>query len=241
MKVYNGTKKEGWSAAVRNAGILILLLILFGTGISLTHAADTKNPIPTEQDVEYLLKSIDARKRTLEPGKPESEEQAILFEALKELKALDAKHNAEVAKYDPIEFSSFDELEQKDKISLLKSNLKGYWDCRKRYYDQKDAWLKKYRNQVGKAIQYKGRLEGTADYYFERMEGIYIRDLTAFYEFVLKYHSKMAFTKDGILMEDPRLVDQLNKLWGRAVKSANDLTKARETGAKIMLEGIEGA
>jgi hypothetical protein len=78
-----------------------------------------------------------------------------------------------------MEFSGFDELGQKNKILLLKNNLRGYSDCRKRYYDQKDEWLKKYRNQVGKATQYKGRLKGTADYYFEQLEKIYFCDLTA--------------------------------------------------------------
>jgi hypothetical protein len=77
-----------------------------------------------------------------------------------------------------MEFSGFYELGQKNKILLLKNNLRGYSDCRKRYYDQKDEWLKKYRNQVGKATQYKGILEGTADYYFEQLKKIYFCDLT---------------------------------------------------------------
>lgn len=225
---------------VRTASSVIILLILFGTGISLTYAAEAKKTIPmSEQDIDYLLKSIDAERKTLEPGRPEGEAQTILSEAIKELNALLARHAAEVSKYEPFEFPSFDDLGQKDKVSILKKNLKGYWDCRERFYDQKDEWLKKYRNRVGKGTDYKGRLEGTLDYYFEKIEEIYVNDLTGFYEFVLKHHSGMAFKKDGILMEDAKLVDQLNELWERVAKSAGEITKAREGGAKIMLESLE--
>lgn len=224
---------------VRIASTVIILLILFGAEISLTQAAESKKPAQmSEQDIDYLLKGIDTEKGTIDPGKPEGETQTVLSESIKELNALIARHAADVSKFEPFEFSSFAELVQKEKVLLLQKNLKGYWDCRKRFYDQKDEWLKKYRKRIGKT-QSEIRLYNTADYYFEKLEQIYINDLTGFYNFALKYHSRMAFKKDGILMEDAKLVDQLNELWDRVAKSAGEIAKAREGGAKVMIQSLE--
>ena len=75
-----------------------MLILLINSEINTTDAAEAKKPIPmTEQDIDYILKSTDTQNKTLEPAKPESEAQALLSEAWKELKALDVRYNAEIA------------------------------------------------------------------------------------------------------------------------------------------------
>lgn len=234
----NGIGEEG-EAVIRTASAVILLLFFFGAEIGLVRAAESKKPAQmSEQDIDYLLKGIETEKKTNDLARPENETQRILSESMKELNALVAGHTADVSRFEPFEFSIINELAQKGKVPLLSKNLRGYWGSRKEYYDQKDEWLKKYRKILGKT-QSEGRLYNTADYYFEQLEQIYVNDLNAFYNFVLKHHSKMVFKKNEIFMEDITLVGELNELWDKVAKSAGEIAKAREGGAKIMIEGLE--
>ncbi len=216
-------------------GVLIgILFVLLLWAILPSAAQQSSKPLPvTDQDLEYLLKSIDTEKRTLQPGKPENEFQSIMTEYIKELTSLESKHKGEIGQLGPIGFSSFEELRQKKQVLTLRHNLTKYWACRKGYYEQGEELMKKYDKRLGKEAK-KGRLEGTPAYYMERLEESYARDLKNFYDFILDHHKGMIFTKGNILMQDEKWVSELNQLWDRTVKSATALTTAREKGVEIM-------
>lgn len=220
--------------------MLILLVLLVAFSANSTIASDERKSSPvTEKNVDRILKSVDTENKTLTPEKPENEFQALMAEYMKELKTLELEHQKELDKIGPIEFSSFDELSQRKQVLMLRGNIEKYWECRKNYFDRMDKLLKKYRTKTGKGTEYKGRLEGTAAYFMEKLEEKYVKDITAFYDFVLDNHNQMIFKRENILMQDQYSVDKLNQLWEKAIISATELTTAREKGSRIMLERVE--
>ena len=74
----------------------------------------------------------------------------------------------------------------------------------------------------------------------ERLEVKYDNDLNEFYEFILCHHEKMNFAEDQIYLEDQGLVNTLNTLFEKAVKSVTELTSAQEIGKKMMGDSVKG-
>ena len=147
--------------------------------------------------------------------------------------------NKAISKIGPIEFPSFTELSDRKSVAFFKSNLKSYWNAKENHFNRMDDLLKKYRKQLGQKTENNQRLEGTAAQFLEKLEEIYVIDLNTFYDFILQNHDKMQFTEEQIYLEDEKLVEELNKLWGKAVKSATELTTAQEMGTKVMSTAID--
>lgn len=194
--------------------------------------------IKTEKDMQYMLDSIDAQKG-LDPKVPQNEFQQTMSDYMKELTTLNTNTTSLTNNIGSIEFASFEELKERQRVVTLKDNLKKYWSVRQFYYDKADALLKKYRNKLKYGRDNAGRLEDTVTATLERLEEKYFIALTNFYDFVLKHYEGMIFTKDQIHIENEKLVDELNSLWKTAVESATNLSNFQEKSAKTMTNAIE--
>ena len=216
---------------------LFLSIILIST--VLISCSDGKESVISDQDVDYIIQGVDIEKGKLSPDSPQTEKQTILFNSMNEFNQLNMDTNKAISEIDPIEFSSFTELSDINSVASFKSNLKSYWNAKKHHFNRMDDLLKKYRDQLGQKSEKNERLEGTAGQFLEKLEEIYVIDLNKFYDFILQNHNKMKFTEEQIYLEDEKLVEELNKLWSKAVTSSTELTTAQETGAKIMRNSID--
>ena len=129
--------------------------------------------------------------------------------------------------------------DNKDDVLQLKNNLRKYIDIKKTYYDKMDKLLKESREKLNYGSKQDERLSGTAAQFIEKLEVKYVNDLNEFYEFILSHHEKMNFAEDQIYLEDQALVDNLNTLFERAVKSSTELTSAQEIGKKMMGDSVK--
>ena len=221
---------------------LILSIILTSIALvsfSKAYCSDEKERVISEQDADYLIKGVDTKKGKFSPDTPQTEKQTILSTYMSELNQLNMDTNKAISKIGPIEFSSFTELSDRKSVAFFKSNLKSYWNAKENHFNRMDDLLKKYRKQLGQKTENNQRLEGTAAQFLEKLEEVYVIDLNTFYDFVLQNHDKMQFTEEQIYLEDEKLVEELNKLWGKAVKSATELTTAQEMGTKVMSTAID--
>ena len=156
--------------------------------------------IKTEKDMQYMIDSIDTKKG-LDPKVPQNEFQQTMSDYMKELTELNTNTTNMTNNIGPIEFSSFVDIKERHSVIKLKDNLKKYWEIRKNYYDKSNALLKKYRKRLKYGRDDARRLEGTATAALEKLEEKYVIDLNSFYDFVLKHHEDMIFTKDQIQIE----------------------------------------
>lgn len=214
---------------------LAIFIILFITVMVLK---ENEPVVKTEKDMQYLIDSIDAQKG-LDPKAPQNEFQQSMSDYMIELTELNTNTTSLTNNIGPIEFASFEELKERQRVITLKDNLKKYWYVRQFYYDKVDALLKKYKNKRKYGSDNTGRLEGTVSATLEKLEEKYFIDLTNFYDFVLKRHERMTFTKDQIYIENEKLVDELNSLWRISVESATNMTSFQEKSAKTMRNAVE--
>lgn len=214
---------------------LAILIVTFSTFMVLK--AD-KPVIKTEKDMQYMIDSIDTKKG-LDPKVPQNDFQQTMSSYMKELAELNTNTTGLANNIGPIEFSSFVELKDNQRVMTLKDNLKKYWYVRKFYYDKADTLLKEYRKKLEYGSENAGRLEGTATAALEKFEEDYVVSLTNFYDFVLQHHEGMIFTKDQIHIENVKLVNDLNELWKMAEESARNLTSFQEKYSKMMSDAID--
>ncbi len=218
--------------------LIILVSLITFYPFNSTHA-DSNQKVISEKDAEYIIKGIDADSGKFNPDTPQNETQSTLSNSMQDFVQLNMETSKKIASIGPFEFSTFTELKNKANVSGLKGNLKKYWDIKKVHYDSMNTLLKKYRKKLNYGSEQDERLAGTAQQFIEKMEEKYVIDLNEFYEFILKHHEKMNFTEDQIYMEDQGLVNSLNTLWEKAVKSATELTTAQEMGSKIMGNSVK--
>lgn len=218
---------------------LFLSIILISTVLISFSCSDDKKRVISEQDADYLIKGIEIEKKKISLDSPQTEKQTILFNSMNEFNQLNMDTNKAISKIGPIEFSSFTELSDRNSVASFKSNLKNYWNAKKHHFNRMDDLLKKYRKQLDQKSEKNERFEGTATQFLEKLEEIYVVDLNKFYDFVLQNHDMMKFTVEQIYLEDEKLVEELNKLWSKAVTSATELTTSQEMGTKIMSNAIE--
>ena len=198
-----------------------------------------KEAVISEKDADYLINAVDKEKGKFSPGPPQNEAQIIMSNYMKELNQLNIDTNDAISKIMPIEFSSFTELKDRKKVLFFKNNLKKYAVIKKRHFNLMDQLLKKYRNQLGYGKEQAERLEVTAVQLLEKPEEEYVADLNNFYDFILHHHRKLKFTDDQIYLEDEKLVNDLNKLWSKAVQSASEVTNAQGMVTRIMSQALE--
>lgn len=214
---------------------IITLLALLCAGISCSQPPEPqKKDLLSEKDVEWVMKGIKPDKNKIELDKPENKAQATLSKAADTLLDINARAETELAKYEPYDFTSVDELGDAKRVSSLRQNLQKYRDCKKGFYDERDRWLKRYRVEMGQKIECTGRLCNTADYYIEKLEDNYFTDLNNLYVFVLKYHPLLTFKKDVPVSQDTTLSDEFDRLSTKLIKSGRDLEKVQEMHAKGM-------
>ena len=204
------------------------------------YCSNDKEGVISDQDADYLLEGIDFEKGKFSPGSPQNTKQAILAAYMNELNQLNITTNDAVSKIGPIEFSSFTELRDRKNVLLLRNNLKSYSVVKKHHFDLMDELMRKYRNRLGYGNEKAKRLEGsTLNQLFEKLEEIFIIDLDNFYDFVLQHHEIIKFTEGQIYLEDEELVDDLNTLWNKAVKSASDFANAQDMSSKTITQSVE--
>ena len=223
--------------------ILIISLVLFSIVlISFLGCSDNKWPeksVISEQDAEYMIKGIDVDAGEIDPDTPQNETQSILSNMMKEFNQLNKDTNNKISNIGAFEFTTFTELRIKDDVLQLKNNLRKYIDIRTVHYDSMDNLLKKYQGELNYGSKQDERLSGTAAQFIEKLEVKYVNDLNEFYEFILSYHEKMNFAEDQIYLEDQGLVNTLNTLFEKAVKSVTELTSAQEIGKKAMGDSVK--
>ena len=223
--------------------ILIISLVLFSIVlISFLGCSDNKWPeksVISEQDAEYMIKGIDVDAGEIDPDTPQNETQSILSNMMKEFNQLNKDTNNKISNIGAFEFTTFTELRIKDDVLQLKNNLRKYIDIRTVHYDSMDNLLKKYQGELNYGSKQDERLSGTAAQFIEKLEVKYVNDLNEFYEFILSHHEKMNFAEDQIYLEDQGLVNTLNTLFDKAVKSATELTSAQEIGKKAMGDSVK--
>jgi len=230
-----GIKREG-----RMKIIVILSLVLFSIVlISFLGYSDDKKSVISEQDAEYIIKGTDADTGEFDPDTPQNEIQSILSKQMQELNQLNKDASNKISNIGAFEFTTFTELDNKDDVLQLKNNLRKYIDIKKTYYDKMDKLLKESREKLNYGSKQDERLSGTAAQFIEKLEVKYVNDLNEFYEFILSHHEKMNFAEDQIYLEDQALVDNLNTLFERAVKSSTELTSAQEIGKKMMGDSVK--
>jgi hypothetical protein len=224
--------------------ILIISLVLFSIVlISFLGCSDNKWPeksVISEQDAEYMIKGIDVDAGEIDPDTPQNETQSILSNMMKEFNQLNKDTNNKISNIGAFEFTTFTELRIKDDVLQLKNNLRKYIDIRTVHYDSMDNLLKKYQGELNYGSKQDERLSGTAAQFIEKLEVKYVNDLNEFYEFILSHHEKMNFAEDQIYLEDQGLVNTLNTLFEKAVKSVTELTSAQEIGKKMMGDSVKG-
>ena len=222
-----------------NPHILIIYVALITFCHFCSTHADNNQKVVSEKDAEYIIKGMDIDSGKFNPDTPQNETQSIMSNSMQDFVKLNLETSKKIASIGPFEFSTFTELNDKANVSDLKVNLKKYWDIKKAHYDSMDTLLKKYRKKLNYGSEQDERLAGTAQQFIEEMEGKYVIDLNEFYEFILKYHENINFTEGQIFIEDQNLVNSLNTLWDKAVKSATELTTAQEMGSKIMGDSVK--
>jgi hypothetical protein len=195
--------------------------------------------IVSKQDAEYIVKGVDIDTGELKPDIPQNETQSVLSNMMKEYNQLNMDTNDKISNIGAFEFATFTELKIKDDVLQLKNNLRKYIDIRTAYYNSMDNLLKKYRGELNYGSKQDERLSGTAAQFMEKLEVKYVNDLNEFYEFILSHHEKMNFAEDQIYLEDQALVNNLNTLFEKAVKSSTELTSAQEIGKKTMGDSVK--
>lgn len=221
-------------------GIWAIVAIMSTMGnYNISTYASSNQKVISEDDAEYMIKGIDVDSGTLNPGTPQNETQSILSSGMKDFDQLNIETRKKIARIGAFEISNFAELKSKPDVSRLKENLKIYKSIKNDYYDSKDILLQKYRKKINPESELSGRLEGTSEYYIEKLEVKYIDDLNEFYEFILNHHESVDFSENQIIMEDNSLVNNLNTLWGNAIKSATDLTTSQEKLKQLMSKSIK--
>lgn len=203
-----------------------------------THA-DSNQKVISGKDAEYIVKGVDIDTGELKPDIPQNETQSVLSNMMKEYNQLNMDTNDKTSNIGPFEFATFTELKIKDDVLQLKNNLQKYIDIRKVYYDSMDNLLKKYRGELNYGSKQDERLSGTAAQIMEKLEEKFVSDLSGFYEFILNHHEEMNFAEEQIYIEDQGLVNTLNTLYEKAVKSATELISAQEIGKKTMGDSVK--
>ena len=183
-----------------------------------------KEIVILEQNLDSVINGIDIEEGELKPGSPQAEKQAVMSNGITGFNRLNVDLSKVISQIGAFEFSSFTEFIDRNNIVVLKDNLRKYGNAKKHYFDRMDDLLKRYRGQLGYGSDITERLGGTVHQLIEKLENIYIADLSKFYDFVLQNHSKIEFSGDQAYFESDKMVEEFDKLWNKTVASTTELT-----------------
>ncbi len=178
-----------------------------------------------DENVEYMLDSIDVEKGKLTPGEPKNEFQANMAEYMNNIMKLRTELQRTISFIGTVEMNSMSDLANIDNIEILRNNLTQYTRVMKKYYDTVDALMREANLKIGKNQLAQKRLGGGTQFYEEQLEFSFLRYLDKYYEFLIENHDHLVFQGEQIYGTDDKVTDKYNALIDKVVTSSQNMNR----------------